>query len=366
LFTYKKAAAFDLVIYVNKAKKHCFIAEISSHNGVQLLNYLLELEDILPMELRMFANNKKAWDRLCLSIFAALSVSLSSVLLFTVNVAQAEPLRMSQGMNSIEIYAKGLLKLALSKIPDNNYDWQEPVPNTTEERMVSQLIDNEIDIVWYASTEDLEKRLLPIRIPMYRGLLGYRILMIKKGNQYKFDGVKTLADMKRFSLGQGHFWADSDVLEANGLNVTRVMKYESLMYMTDGERFDAFPRGAHEPWSEMERYAQLELDVERNILFAYTNPFYFFVNKNNTKLAQDVEKGLRIAIADGSFKEYFFNDPTVRDVMEKANLKSRTLIRLNNPSLPKATPVNDKSLWYDPFEKEPSVAEKYAGDEPST
>lgn len=305
------------------------------------------------MVITMFTHNKNAWGAVRLCMAVALTVSL-----FSVNTAHAEPLRMSQGMNSIEIYAKGLLKLALSKIPDHNYEWQEPVANTAEERMVAQLIDNEIDIVWYASTEDLESRLLPIRIPMYRGLLGYRVLMIKKGNQHKFDNVKTLEDMKRFSLGQGRFWADSGVLEANGLKVTKVLKYESLMYMTDGERFDAFPRGAHEPWSEMERYPQLELDVERNLLFAYTNPFYFFVNKNNPKLAQDIEKGLRIAIEDGSFNEYFFNDPTVRDVMEKANLKNRMLIRLNNPSLPKATPVDDKSLWFDPFEDEPTVAVK--------
>lgn len=276
------------------------------------------------------------------SILACLFAGLLSL------PAHSEPLRMVQGYNSIEAYAKGLLRLALSKI-DHQYDWQEAVENTSEERIVNMLIDNDLEIVWYASTQDLEERLLPIRIPIYRGLLGYRVLMIKRGNQHKFDGVRSLEDLKKFSLGQGRFWADAQVLESNGLNVTKVLKYEGLFHMLDGDRFDGFPRGAHEPWSEMERYPQLALDVEKNILLAYTNPFYFFVNKSRTDLARDIERGLRIAIEDGSFNEYFLNDPTVKDVINKANLKDRILIRLHNPGLPKGTPVDDETLWLDPY-----------------
>jgi ABC-type amino acid transport substrate-binding protein len=269
-------------------------------------------------------------------------------LLCTSLETNAKPVRMVQGNNGIETYAKGLLKLALSKVPEK-YEPQETVPNTSEERMVSMLMDNQLDIVWYATTNDLEERLQPIRICIYRGLLGYRVLMIKKGTQHKFDGIKTLEDLKKVSLGQGRFWADTNVLTANNLNVVKVLKYEGLFYMLDGGRFDAFPRGAHEPWSEMQRYPKLALDVEQNLLISYTNPFYFFVNKSNTQLAADIERGLRIAIEDGSFNEYFLNDPTVKDVMAKANLKNRVLIRLDNPGLPKKTPVDDKSLWFDPY-----------------
>lgn len=269
--------------------------------------------------------------------------------------ANAKPIRMVQGGNSIETYAKGLLKLALSKVPQK-YEMQETVPNNSEERMISMLLDKDLEIVWYATTNDLEERLLPIRICIYRGLLGYRVLMIKKGAQYKFDGIKTREDLKRVSLGQGRFWADTSVLSANGLNVVKVMKYEGLFHMLDGDRFDAFPRGAHEPWSEMQRYPKLALEVEQNLVLSYTNPFYFFVDKSNTQLAADVERGLRIAIEDGSFDEYFFSNPTVKDVMTKANLKGRVLIPLENPGLPKKTPIDDESLWFDPYAADVPVA----------
>ena len=277
-----------------------------------------------------------------------LILGLASSLVVAQAQAQTKNLRVVQGNNSIESYAKGLLKLALSKLPEK-YVIEESIPNSSEERMVSMLMDNQLDVVWYATTNDLEERLQPVRICIYRGLLGYRVLMIKQGTQHKFDGITTLSDLKRVSLGQGRFWADTNVLTANGLNVVKVLKYEGIFYMLDGERFDAFPRGVHEPWSEMKRYPKLALDVEKNLLISYVNPFYFFVNKSNPRLAQDIEKGLRIALEDGSFDEYFFNDPTVKDVVEKANLKNRTIIHLDNPSLPPKTPVNDKSLWFDPY-----------------
>lgn len=262
--------------------------------------------------------------------------------------SQAKPLRMVEGDGSIPTYAKGLLKLALSKIPEK-YEWDDTTATNTEARIIQMVVENQLDICWYASTNDFEERMLPIRIPMYRGLLGYRILMIKKGTQSKFDGIRTIDDLKRVSLGSGRFWADTDVLVANQLNVVKVLKYESLFHMLDGGRFDAFPRGAHEPWSEMKRYPTLDLDVEKNLLIIYPNPFYFFVNKSNTELARNIEKGLRIAIEDGSFERYFMNDPTVKDVIANANLKSRTVIKLQNPTLPKMTPLDDKSLWFDPF-----------------
>lgn len=261
---------------------------------------------------------------------------------------QAKPLRMVAGNDGIPTYAKGLLKLALSKIPEK-YEWDESTPTNTEARIIQMVDENQLDICWYATTNEFEERMRPIRIPMFKGLLGYRVMMIKKGTQSKFDGIRTLEDLRRVSLASGRFWADTDVLLANGLNVVKVLKYDGMFFMLDGNRFDAFPRGAHEPWAEMARYPNLELEVEKNLLLVYPNPFYFFVNKSNAELAKNVEKGLRIAMEDGSFDEYFLNDPAVKDVLAKANLKERTIIQLKNPTLPKLTPLDDKSLWFDPY-----------------
>jgi hypothetical protein len=262
---------------------------------------------------------------------------------------QAKTLHMVSDNGGIPAYAKGLLKLILSKIPEKKYEMDPSAQTFTEARNVQMVVDGQLDIVWYATTNEFEERMLPIRICIFKGLLGYRVLMIKKGTQYKFNGIKTLEDLTRPSLGQGRFWADTNVLTANNLNVVKVMKYENLFLMLDGDRFDGFPRGIHEPWREIERHPKLALDVEQNLLLAYPNPFYFFVNKNNTELARDIERGFRIALEDGSFDEYMLNDPIIKDALPKANLKNRTIIHLKNPSLPPLTPINDKSLWFDPY-----------------
>ncbi|MBK8187004.1 MAG: diguanylate cyclase [Cellvibrio sp.] len=246
-------------------------------------------------------------------------------------------------------YAKGLLKLILSKVPEHKYEWDDSIPPNTEGRIVRMVEDGEIDIVWYASTIEFEERMRPIRVCLFKGLLGYRVLMIKKGTQHKFDGIKTIEDLRRVSLGQGTMWADTNVLVANDLNVVKAMKYEGLFFMLDGDRFDGFPRGIHEPWGEIASRPALALDVEQTLLLSYPNVYYFFVNKDNKELAEALEKGFRIALEDGSFDEYLLNDPDIKAALPKANLKDRIIIPLKNPSLPPKTPLDDKTLWFDPY-----------------
>jgi hypothetical protein len=89
----------------------------------------------------------------------------------------------------------------------------------------------------------------------------------------------------------------------------------------------------------------LELEVEKRIMLVYKMPFYLFVSKNNQKLAKDLELGLNRAIADGSFDQAFFNDPAIRSAVEKADLKNRLVFQLENPQLPKETPVDRPELW---------------------
>lgn len=274
-------------------------------------------------------------------------IVFSSTLLLCSTFCTAETLRMVKGSDGVALYAKGVLRLILSKLPEK-YEWDESTPSSSEARVTQMLVDNQLDIVWYATTRDFESRMLPIRIPIYKGLFGYRIMMIKRGTQHKFAGINTLSDLKRLSIAQGRLWADTEILAANGIDVIKVNQYDNLFYMLDGDRFDAFPRGVHEPWVEMNRYPSLQLDVEKNLLVAYPNAFYFFVNKNNQSFAKKIERGFRMAINDGSFDEYFFNDPTVNDVIRNANLADRKVIRLTNPLLPEKTPINDPSLWFDP------------------
>jgi hypothetical protein len=251
-------------------------------------------------------------------------------------------------ITDIDRYSVRMLTLALER-SNTHY---EIVPDAdggqrTQGRYIEDLRAGRIDVMWAASDASLEGQVMPVRIPLLKGLLGHRILLIHKNGQAKFDAVKTLDDLKKLKLGQGTRWADTAILESNGLSVVKTEKYESLLYMLDGGRFDAFPRGVQEPWSEVGKIPGLELAIEQRLMLVYKMPFYLFVSPNNQALARDIENGLNEMIADGTFDSEFLNDPSIKKVIELADLKSRKVFYLDNPAMPKGTPIDRDELWLD-------------------
>lgn len=247
-------------------------------------------------------------------------------------------------------YSLTMLKLALDRI-ENKYRIEEVTDDFTQTRVNEEVRTGGLDLAWIASESELESTLLPIRIPLFKGLLGYRIFIINADNQAKFNGIETLDQLKQqITMGQGKTWADAKILEANGFNVVKTTKYPGLFYMVEGGRFDAFPRGVHEPFGEIKERPSLNLAVEENLMIAYRMPYYFFVGPDNHDLANDVELGLNRAIADGSFDKAFFGAPQVTDVIEKANMKARRVFFIDNPTLSKETPLDRPELWFDPRE----------------
>lgn len=249
----------------------------------------------------------------------------------------------SRGDKNAE-YAIKMLKLALSK-SGANYEVDVRNDTLTSQRLHQELLDGTLDIHWTATNRKLEESVLPVRVPLYKGLLGYRVLLINKDNIGMFSGVESLQDLKRHTFGQGRGWTDATILESNGLSVVQTAKYESLFHMVDGGRFDAFPRGVHEPWGEIEQRPDLDLTVDTNILLVYRMPYYLFVSPHRPELARDIELGFRKAIDDGSFDQVFFADSTVQMALTKANIKGRKIFNLQNPDLPKETPLDDRALW---------------------
>lgn len=209
-----------------------------------------------------------------------------------------------------------------------------------------QLNSGEINIVWTSTSHEMEQQYLPLRIPLRRGLLGYRIMLIHKDMQSRLDQVKTLDDFKKLNVGQGLGWNDSLLYEGIGMQVTRA-KYGNLFAMTALKRFDVFPRGVNEIFQEHETHSKehAELAIEKNLLLYYPWPYYFFFNKQDQARARRVEAGLRKMLKDGSF-DSIFQKYHAKSIAQ-ANLKGRRLLRLQNPLLPKETPLADSSLWFD-------------------
>jgi hypothetical protein len=241
-------------------------------------------------------------------------------------------------------YMQKLLKLALS-YSDHQYTYGTTDETYSRPRLMESVKNGDVSLMWGGTSEQMEADYIPIRIDAYRGLMSLRIMLIRKDDQAKFDKINNITDLKALSLGQGRSWQDAKILENAGLKVVKATKKAGLFYMLDGGRFDAFPRGANEAFSETATFPTLSLAVEEHLIISYPLPTYFFVHKGNKTLAKDIEDGLEAAIKDGKFDEYFFSSPEVKDVLAKADLKNRTAIYIENPFLPKATPLDRKELW---------------------
>ena len=244
-----------------------------------------------------------------------------------------------------------ILKTALEKTKAEYgpYTLQPSKSGMNEARALAELLNpaGMVTIGWSGTSVQKEKDYRAVRIPLRKGILGYRIALIARDRQAEIDKIRNLGDLRKASIGQGIGWGDVAIYEANGIKV-HTAGYENLFKMVAANRIDLFPRGISEIFPEFaaRHDAIPNLAVEKNLLIYYPWPYYFFFNKSNKALAKRVETGLRKMMKDGSFDALFLKYN--RASILKANLKNRRIIRIKNPSLPKDTPLEDPSLWFDP------------------
>lgn len=228
-------------------------------------------------------------------------------------------------------YFYSLLELALAKTEavDGPFDVQMSPWALTGARFISQLEKgNGIDVIWSMTNDELERRLLRIPIPLQRGLNSHRVFLIREGDQDIFSAINSLAELKALRAGMVKYWPDTAILKANGLTVVTA-RYELLFKMLSAGRIDYLPRSLYEVWQEQEAHASEGLVIEKSLMLYYHGPIYFFVNRNNKALAERIERGLRIAIKDGSFDKLFFSVPGVRQGFSEMTQNKRQVFDLS-------------------------------------
>jgi hypothetical protein len=242
-------------------------------------------------------------------------------------------------------YPLQVLRLALDQT-NFPYELQPSKTPMPQGRALEQLASGvNVDIVWSMTSKQREETLHAIRIPIDKGLLGWRLFLINKNRATEFSKVRTLDDLKQFQAGQGHDWPDTEILRYSDLGVQTSATYKSLFRMMLAGRFDYFPRSIIEIWDEAQTLSGTSFGVEKTVLLHYPTAFYFFVNKDNQRLGRAIEAGLNIAIANGRFERLF--QSTYGNILLRANVKSRTILRIPNPLLPAETPLSRKDLWID-------------------
>lgn len=243
-------------------------------------------------------------------------------------------------------YFSRVLTLALEKTGKPYRLEPVTLSNFRESRSVMSVAKGVYDIHWMNTNATRETVLRPIRVPLFKGLIGWRLLLLRPEDKNRFEGMTGLEPLKELKAVQGHDWPDSKVLEANGLEVVRTPHWEGMFKMLYAGRVDYFPRSVLEIWDEQRTFDALNLVVDDHVVLYYPSAYYFFVRKENHELAALIEKGLNVAIADGSFDRLLMAH--FGDDIERANLNERRIIRLDNPTLTPLTPLEREELWYQP------------------
>ncbi|SNY43471.1 amino acid ABC transporter substrate-binding protein, PAAT family [Arsukibacterium tuosuense] len=274
---------------------------------------------------------------------------LFGLLIATGFYAKAESVRYPAIANQQDprsVYPLALLEQALS-YADTRYQLQSSdEPMSKSRAMVFLREGQEIEVLWTMTSIERELELLPIRIPIFRGLSGYRVSLIHQDNHDAFAARHAAVTIRRLLYAQGHDWVDTKILRLNGFKVMDAARYENLFSMLQRRRVDAVPRNVLEITDEAVILAPQSIVIEQNWLIHYPAASYFFVRSDNEKLAGDIRQGLEKMLADGAFEQLFQH--FFAGQLAELKLQQRQLIELENPLLPAQTPLQDHRLWYHP------------------
>ena len=235
-------------------------------------------------------------------------------------------------------YYQQVLRLALEKTRQTDGDFRLHFSTQFYSlgRATQMLVNNQnADVMWASVTAERAEFMQLIDYDLLRGLSNYRVLIIKADKQKRFSSIKTFRQFKRLTSGSGSNWTSTQILKMNGIKVSTATEYGLVLKMLAAGRFDYISRGLHEAQSDiaLSDALGLNLAIESSILLQYQHPiaYSFYVNKQNTALADRLHRGLKLAEEDGSLFAAFSSMKLLRDASQFINQNRKVFILKNKP-----------------------------------
>lgn len=243
-------------------------------------------------------------------------------------------------------YLEKLLVLALD---NSGYPYElRPVSVgvISEKRSHNYLTVERYKVHWMMTSAFHEESLIPIKIPLYKGLIGWRIFLIRTSDINRFSNLSDIDALRKENAGQAHDWPDTTILKNNGFSVVPMYSSEGRFNFLYRERCDYIPRSVLEIWKDLASAKGEHISVETTLALHYPAAYYFFVAPGETEIATAIEQGLHNAIQKGEFeklfRQYFLTD------IQRANLKNRRIFDVENPLFSGSDVLQNKRLWFNP------------------
>lgn len=236
-------------------------------------------------------------------------------------------------------YEREILEAALNATDASHGQWQlqeslTDYPLAADEASVFRAKGFDIFGTVAGNTKLANEKKILIPLPLMKGLLGYRILIIRAADKEKFAAIKSAQQLQQLRMGIPSTWADAELFRHNGYKVEEKGSFDDLFTRLENNEFDYVTFGANEVTGVFnERAAKSgKLMVDSSLLVFYPFPLVFYVNPENKSLAGRVTHGLQVISSNGEldkiFNRYFAAD------LKTVDLPSRTMITLKNPILP--------------------------------
>jgi len=247
-------------------------------------------------------------------------------------------------------YAYGVLEKALDVTveSDGPYTISYADRKMQRNRVLVELAEGVVNVHLAATRLEWEEETIPVRIPVLKGILGYRLLVVRRDDLERFKDIQDLESLKSLRAGSGLQWTTTTVLQQSGFNVVTGRTRRGLYGMLDRDRFDYFPRGVNEIYAELETMKNVypDIRVEPSLALYFPTPSYFFVSPRNPGLADRIRRGLEILIKNGEFDAMF--DAAYGEAIARAKIGNRKVLMIENMLLSPKTPFDRQELWYTP------------------
>lgn len=252
-------------------------------------------------------------------------------------------------------YDWAVLRMALQKTEARygRFELRQSTQAMSPQRVTQELLTpgGRINVFARATSPELERQFLPVRLPIDKGLLGYRIFLVRSEDLPRFAAVSTLADLRELRAGQGKDWIDVPLLRGAGFTVVEGTSYSGLFAMLNAGRFDWFSRGIDEAQRELSERRPVfpQMAVEPTLLLQYPLPLYFFLRRDaeGRVLARRITEGMEMMIKDGSLNALF--QQYKGESIKAGGLARRRVLHLKNPHLTPETPLSRSELWLNPI-----------------
>ncbi|GEA61315.1 hypothetical protein VCO01S_25080 [Vibrio comitans NBRC 102076] len=174
---------------------------------------------------------------------------------------------------------------------------------------------------------------LPVNQPLCMGLLGHRILIIRRQDIAKFSDISE-DNLKALKAGIPATWADADLFRSNGYQVFEQGSLDTIFADLQLGLCDYVALGANEVQAIYHEFAeQFEgLVIEPSMMLYYPFPLVFYVHPEKEQLASEINSGLQRSRRSGALRSLF--DKHYGETVTDMDLLSRRQIELENPLLP--------------------------------